>query len=270
MWGSNLGFHPECQRTLLEKISGVAYGQKSEVLWDHNQKMLEFVHGLKLKYLLCMREQWSSTGLLQYQVGDVIFILDTFKSHLSHHKLGIILNILPSADGEQCVCLVSMAVNTGRGTPNDPIYRKMVLSRDTRSISAPIITAMERQKSVSKFFDLTNFYEGFIKFVSESETSQLTGFDNIRLREDLPGDLLPSDSDIPDPKNNVITWDDKFTQGKPPSQSEIEVAWDRVTGGDAPVQVEGIDESESVLHHEPPSESVSHHEPPSERVSCHA
>jgi hypothetical protein len=119
--------------------------------------MLEFIHGLKLKYLLRLREQWSSMGLLHYEVGDVIFILDTYKSHLSHHKMGIILNILPSSDGEQRVCLVSVVVNTGRGTPDDPIYRKMVLSQDTRSISAPVVTALERQKLGAKFYDLTNF-----------------------------------------------------------------------------------------------------------------
>jgi hypothetical protein len=105
-------------------------------------------------------------------------------------------------------------------------------SAETQSLSAPLVTAQERQKSSSKFYDLTNFYQGYTKFLSESDLEQLTGFDNIRLREDLPGCLVPNDDEAPDPKNDIIGWDDKFTQGSPPSQKELEDAWNKVIDAD--------------------------------------
>ena len=223
----------EFQEVMAQRVMQQDFAGAADKIRQRVALMGEQGHLLFQKYLLSLREKWTESSNQELKPGDLVFLLDSYRGFLTRHKMGLVFVIFQSKDRVDRHALVQVCLRTAGGHARNPSYRKAFLSRAVSSLSVPILRHEDRAKLESRFYDLTEFYSEYGKFIELPEHEQNQLFDESEIYKTHPNtEESPPDGFIKPAEDDWVPFDPTWTVGKELPESALELAFGEEKGGE--------------------------------------
>ena len=221
----------EYQEVMAQKVMQQDFAGAADKIRQRVALMGEQGHLLFQKYLLSLRGKWTESSNQELKPGDLVFLLDSYHGFLTRHKMGLVFVIFQSKDGVDRHALVQVCLRTAGGHARNPSYRKAFLSRAVSSLSVPILRHEDRAKLGSRFYDLTEFYTEYGKFVELPEHEQNQLFNESEVYKTHPyTEESPPDGFIKPAEDDWVPFDPTWTVGKELPESVQKLAFGEEKG----------------------------------------